>query len=324
MTSPELSPIFATLVGRQLREMWQSIGEPTLFQIVECGAGTGSLCRDILWWASAAAPEFHATIHYTIVETSSAMVAHQRSMLAADSHHSKVDWKLEVPDDVTGCILSNELLDSFAIRRVKMKNGSLAEIFVRWSSEAFVEELRPIEIGDVSRYFDRLGLSPGEGCTAEVNLQALDWMRKAGEALRRGFVMTFDYGYEASDLFAPWRTDGTLMCFYRHNPSSDPYARIGRQDMTTHIDFTSLITAGEDADLTTVGLTSQNEFLERLGIQDALSPPAEGTDLEAYYARRGQINELLDPAGLGRVKVLVQSKATSNTPLAGFHGGTDA
>jgi len=324
MTSPELSHVFGTLVGRQLREMWQSIGEPSLFQIIECGAGTGSLCRDILWWASTSAPDFHSTIQYTIVEASSAMISHQRSMLATYSNRHKVDWKDKLPGDVNGCILSNELLDSFAVHRVKIKNGSLREIFVLWSRDAFIEELRPVISDDVNTYFDRLGLRPGEGCTAEVNLQALDWICRAGEALRQGFVMTFDYGYEASDLLAPWRTDGTLMCFYRHNPGSNPYARIGRQDMTAHIDFTSLVNAGENAGLTTVGMTSQSEFLERLGIQDALAPPSEGTDLEAYYARRGQINELLDPAGLGRIRVLIQGKAAGEARLSGLHGGTDA
>jgi SAM-dependent MidA family methyltransferase len=252
------------------------------------------------------------------------MITHQQSILATGSYRNTVDWEEELPRNVNGCILSNELLDSFAVHRIRITDGSLREIFVHWSGGAFVEELRPLVSNEVSTYFERLDLLPGEGCTAEVNLQALYWMRESGKALRRGFVMTFDYGHQASDLFAPWRTDGTLMCFYRHNPSSDPYARIGRQDMTTHIDFTSLITAGEDAGLTTAGLTSQSEFLERLGIQDALAPPSEGIDLEAYYARRGQINELIDPAGLGRIRVLVQSKAADGARLSGFHGGTDA
>ena len=86
-------------------------------------------------------------------------------------------------------------------------------------------------------------------------------MREAGDALEHGFVMTFDYGYEAEEMYAPWRTDGTLLCFYRHNPSNDPYVRVGRQDMTSHVDFTSLRRAGEEAGLTTLGLVSQSEFL---------------------------------------------------------------
>ena len=140
MTSPELGPVFATLVGRQMRDMWQSIGEPSLFQIIECGAGTGSLCRDILWWASTSAPDFFSTIHYTIVETSSAMITHQQSILATGSYRNTVDWEEELPRNVNGCILSNELLDSFAVHRIRITDGSLREIFVHWSGGAFVEE----------------------------------------------------------------------------------------------------------------------------------------------------------------------------------------
>lgn len=135
--------------------------------------------------------------------------------------------------------------------------------------------------------------------------------------------MTFDYGYTAEDLYAPWRKDGTLLCFYKHNPSADPYVRVGRQDMTSHIDFTSLIAAGEDAGLTTIGLTNQSSFVERMGIEEAITPP-EGTDLESYYARRREVTELLDPAGLGRIKLLVQSKGIQTARLTGLEGYADA
>lgn len=319
MTSPELSSIFATLVGRQIREMWAALDKPPTFHIVECGAGTGALCRDLLWWASTSEPDFFAAIQYTIVDVSDAMIARQRSLVEHGPYATRVDWADHMPGGIVGCILTNELLDSFAVHRVRMQDNVLSEVFVRFSDDAFVEELRPAP-EDIKSYFNRLELLPGEGCTAEVNLQALDWMRDAGRALETGFVFTFDYGYQALELYAPWRTDGTLLCFYGHNPSSDPYARIGRQDITTHLDFTSLVTAGEKAGLTTIGITTQSEFLERLGIADALAPPSEGTDLESYYARRGQINQLLDPAGLGRIKVLVQSKDAPDTPLTGFKG----
>ena len=323
MTSPELSSVFATLVGRQLRQFWAALDNPRTFHIVECGAGTGALCRDLLWWASTSEPDFYAALQYTIVEASDAMITRQRSLVEHGPYATRIDWAGRVPHGIVGCIITNELLDSFAVHRVRTRDNALSEVFVRFSDEAFLEELRPAP-QDIRSYFDRLGLLPGEGCTAEVNLQALDWIREAARALETGFVLTFDYGYTARELYAPWRTDGTLLCFYRHNPSSAPYARIGRQDITAHLDFTSLVAAGEEAGLTTFGLTTQSEFLERLGIEDALSPPSEGTDLESYYARRGQISQLLDPAGLGRIKVLIQSKDTPATPLTGLEGAQDA
>lgn len=320
MTSPEVSSIFGTLVGRQLREMWEIMGRPATFQIVEGGAGSGSLARDILWWASRSTPEFAASIEYIIVELSGVMKSLQRSTLARATN---VTWTDELPDDIEGCVLTNELLDAFPVHRVTVRDGALREIFVTWHDDGFFEEdLRP-PAPEVVSYFELLGLLPGEGCTAEVNLESMRWMQRAGRALRRGYVMTFDYGYAAADLYAPWRTGGTLLCFYRHNASSDPYSRIGKQDMTSHVDFTSLIAAGEQASLTTVGLTDQSSFVERMGIDEAMKPP-EGVDLEGYYTRRRQVTELLDPGGLGRIKLLVKSRGVPGDRLRGLGGSPDA
>jgi SAM-dependent MidA family methyltransferase len=222
-----------------------------------------------------------------------------------------------MPKSIEGCIVSNELLDSMPIHRIAMSEGRVREIYLNWDGRRFVEELRE-PAPEVRRYFDDLKLLPGEGCRGEVNPEAPRWMGKAGDALSRGFVLTFDYGYEAPDLYAPWRTDGTLLCFYRHNPSADPYARIGRQDMTSHVDFATIRRAGEEAGLRTIGLTSQAEFLTRLGIAEALPPAPGEIDLEERLARRRAVSELIDPAGLGRIKVLAQAKGVGGDQLRGF------
>jgi SAM-dependent MidA family methyltransferase len=115
-----------------------------------------------------------------------------------------------------------------------------------------------------------------------------------------------------------------LLCFYRHNPSNDPYVRIGRQDMTAHVDFTSVRRAGENAGMMTLGLTSQSEFLERLGIMEALTPLAKGErDIEEYASRRRAVTELVDPGGLGRIRVLVQAKGVKVSGLTGLRSGDD-
>ena len=319
LTSPEVSSLFGGMIGRQLREMWETMGKPGRFQVVEAGAGPGRLCQDVMRWASRAAPAFAGSIDYVLVETSAAMVERQKRLLADDRLSDSVRWSESLPGGIQGCVLSNELLDAMPVHRVAMAGGVLREVFVSWAGERFVEELREPSTAEMPEYFDGLGMRPGEGCRAEVNLEAVRWMLDAGSALERGFVMTLDYGYEAEQMFAPWRTDGTLLCFYRHNPSNDPYARIGRQDMTSHVDFTSVRRAGETAGLTTLGVTSQSEFLERLGIMEALSPPQPGkTDMEEYMARRGAVMELLDPAGLGRIRVLVQAKGMGSAKLIGL------
>ncbi len=324
MTSPEVSPIFGAIVGRQLLEMWEASGRPSSFDIIEAGAGNGTLCGDVLRWAGRAAPELFEATRYTIVEPIPVLEARQQEFIEKESLDAKVCWRGEMPDEVEGCIVNNELFDSMPVHRVAMEAGALRELYVGWDGHAFREELRDVCTPEIARYFERLRLKPTEGCRAEVNLESLRWMRRAGRALRRGFVLTFDYGYVAPELYAPWRKDGTLLYFYRHNPSNDPYARIGRQDMTSHVDFTSLRQAGEEAGLKTLGLASQSDFLTSLGILEAL-PPSDGEiALEERLARRRAVTELIDPAGLGRIKVLAQTKGVESARLRGFGDTGDA
>ena len=315
VTSPELSPLFGAMLGRQLHEMWQRLDRPDRFDTVEAGPGTGILARDVLAWAARTAPDFAAVLRFTLVETSPALAERQQATLAAAGFEAQSRDGL--PSGVTGCIFSNELLDAMPVHRVAVEDGALREVYVTRDGDGFAEELRDPHPG-VAAYFEALDLSPGEGCRAEVNLEAPRWMADAAGALERGYVLTFDYGYAADDLYAGWRSDGTLLCFYRHNPSADPYARIGRQDITSHVDFTTIRRSGEDAGLQTLGLTTQAEFLTSLGIGEALQPPAgDRPDMEEYFARRRAVTDLIDPGGLGRVKVLVQAKAASG-PLTGL------
>jgi SAM-dependent MidA family methyltransferase len=323
LTSPEVSSVFGVMVGRQLREMWEAMGSPARWDLVEAGAGNGTLCRDVLRWAHGRAPEFFETIEYKVVEPISSLQARQRKLLDEESLEANASWLAELPDSAAGCVLSNELLDSMPVHRVQVDDGKVREVFVNWDGTQFREELRAPSTQQIEGYFERVGIMPGDGCTAEVNLAAPDWMARAGAALRNGFVLTFDYGYEAEELYAPWRKQGTLLSFYKHNPSNDPYPRIGRQDMTSHVDFTSLREAGEAAGLTTLGLVSQSEFLTNLGIGEALPTMSDELSLEERLARRRAISELVDPAGLGRIKVLVQAKGVEKPSLRGFGGGTD-
>lgn len=321
VTSPEVHPLFGALVGRQLRELWETMGRPARFDVVEFGPGAGLLARDVLRWATASAPPFAAAIRYRLVEISETLIERQRRTLAPlGLPEGVVSWADRTLDGVEGCILSNEFLDALPVHRVTVRDGWLLEVWVIRVGDGFAETLRTPSTPELEAYFDRLGLRPGEGCEAEVNLAAVRWMRSVARALRRGFVLTFDYGYPAGELYAPWRRQGTLLCFYRHNPSTDPYARIGRQDITASVDFTTLMRTGEEEGLTTLAFTTQARFLSALGIGAAVErvQREDPSALEEYYARRRAVTELLDPAGLGRICVLVQSRGMGTPRLTGF------
>ncbi len=321
LTSPEIHQIFGSLVAKQIAQFWELLGRPGRFDVVEQGAGSGILARDILRWARRRAPEFAAALRYQIVDVSPSLKRRQAETLA----EYQVEWQDELPQGIEGCLLSNELLDSFAVHRIVHRDGQLFEVYVALEDGRFEEVSGPASTNRIAEYFADLGFWPGDGCVSEVNLEAIDWMKSAAQSMAKGFVLTFDYGYEAEDLYAPWRRDGTLMCFYRHNPSTDPFARVGKQDMTSHVDFTTLMRGGEAHGLTTAGFTTQSRFLSALGIEAGVDKVAkESPDaLEEYYSRRRAVQELIDPAGLGRVRVLAQSRGVATADLMGFTEQTD-
>jgi len=318
LTSPEAHPIFGALVAKQVAQLWELLGRPERFDVVEQGAGTGALARDVLRWAGRRAPELARAMRYRIVEISASLRRRQEETLSTAG--GPVEWLGGLPDEIDGCLLSNELLDSFPVHRIVYGHGELQEIYVS-SRDGRFEDVRGAPSSErIAAYFEDLGLRPGDGCVAEVNLHAIDWMAEAARALRRGFVLTFDYGYPADELYAPWRRDGTLLCFSRHNPSTDPYARTGKQDMTAHVDFTTLMRAGERHGLEVAGFTTQSRFLAALGIGAGVDAVAKESPeaLEEYYARRRAVQELIDPAGLGRIRVLAQRKGVPAAELLGF------
>ncbi len=323
VTSPEVHPIFGTLVAKSLLELWETMGRPARFDVVEQGAGSGLLARDILRWAHDHQPEFAAALRYTIVDRGPAMrAAQERAIAALDLPPDVVVWAYSLPRDVVGVVLSNELIDAFPVHRVVRDGDELREVFVADSQPGaavpcrFVDELEPLSTQAIGDYFDALGVLPGEGSYAEVNLDAIDWMRDIAGSLARGYVLTFDYGYEAADLYASWRKDGTLLCFSKQSASSDPYQRIGKQDMTASVDFTTLQRIGEEAGLQTLAMTDQSSFLVRMGIGDGVAEAQN--EMEEYFARRKVVMDLIDPARLGRIKVLLQGKGVSSDLPRGF------
>jgi len=323
VTSPEVHPIFGTLVCKQIVEFWRALDRPVVFTVVEAGAGRGLLARDILLRAQRE-PDFADAARYRIAEPSPILRSTQEHTLTeAAIDQSKVTWDDELPGVENGCILTNELLDSFPVHRVVRQGNDLREAYVATDGGGFRDELGPLSTPSIAAYFDELGLLPGDGCYAEVNLEAREWISRAARSLTRGYILTFDYGYEAQDLYAPWRRDGTLLSFYRQSAASDPYQRLGKQDITASVDFTTLRRAAEASGLVTIALTDQAQFFVRMGIGEGVAAVANqpNPQIEEYFARRNVVLDLIDPGKLGRVKVLLQSK---DAPASDFTGFVDA
>lgn len=306
-TSPQVHAVFGATLARQLAGFWREMGRPPRFDVLEAAAGNGRLATGILLAARLEEPGFAEALRYTLQDVT--YVDSGPPQTVQDLLRDRVGWRADMPPagSIEGCILSNELLDALPVQRLRRRDGKLLEVRVGMRDDAFVDVERPAS-EELEAHFADLGLTPGEGCEAEVCLRAPRWYAEAASALGRGFLLTLDYGYEAAELYAPWRKAGTLLTFYRHTSGADPYARVGYQDITAGVDFTTVRRAGEAAGLSTLLFTSQSEYLTALGIGEALAAGPPGGNLEAFYALRRAVIELTDPASLGRIRVLLQSR----------------
>ncbi|MGE0059168.1 MAG: class I SAM-dependent methyltransferase [Dehalococcoidia bacterium] len=297
-------------MARQIAGFWREMGSPAAFTVFEAAAGSGRLCADVLAYLRDQEPDFYRLLRYVQQDPSLRGDDARQRLLDAGVPEDKIEVAAALPsgESIQGCIISNELLDALPFDRVRMRDGRLYELRVGLDRGGFVD-IETAASPELRDYFAALGLSgPGEGCEAEVCLGAAPWITHAASALSHGYLVTLDYGYEASELFSSWRRRGTLLTFYRQTSGDDPYARIGLQDITASVDFTTVRRAGEAAGLKTVAQASQAEYLAALGIGDALAQPPAADRLEAYYALRRAAIELTDMAGLGRIRVLLQSK----------------
>ncbi|MBC7946310.1 MAG: SAM-dependent methyltransferase [Chitinophagaceae bacterium] len=301
-TSSSISSVVGAVIGRQLEEMWEKTGREE-FSIVEYGAGTGRLCHDILDHLKNSAA-FYERLTYYIIEKSPSMRSRQSSF-----NHEKVKWidSIDKMAAFTGCVLSNELLDNFAVHRVIMED-QLMEVYVDHKDGNFTESLQPAG-SELVDYFQRQQIVLPTGHRTEVNLEAIQWLGEIATSMKKGYVLTIDYGHQASDLYNEKRKEGTLLCFHKHQINDKPFTNIGDQDITSHVNFTALSTWGESLGLQTCGFVTQADFLQALGWEKLLMESVMGgaPDYTKYKQYAFLKYTMLMDMGQ-KFKVLLQSK----------------
>jgi SAM-dependent MidA family methyltransferase len=312
LTAPELHPVVGELFGRAVEDAWRGLGEPDRFVVVEHGAGEGSLAVPML----RALPP---AIRYAPIEVDDRRLATLRARLAEAGLADRLDDR-EPDAPFDGVVIANEVLDALPVHRVRLVADALVEVAVDVArDDAFVEVEVVPTTPDLAARLEAEGIALVAGQTAEICLAMDEWVASALTPLRRGLALLIDYGASARDLYDPIRRpNGTLRAYVRHQVSDDPYRLVGRQDLTAHVDVTAVQRAAEAAGLTTLGITTQAEALMGLGVEDRLreiqADPA--TTFEEYTLLRSALMRLLDPAAMGRFRVLVFGRAwPTDTPL---------
>ena len=322
-TATSLGADFGELLGVQLIEIWHKLNCPRPFSIVEMGAGNGDLARDILGFLATQTRDFLAAVEYIIIEKSPELISRQQKKLAdyVDQDCIKInwqDWSQIAPNSITGCFISNELVDAFPVHRI-VKQDILKELYLSLENETFQEVTGELSTNAIAEYFELINLHLNRpeytaGYTTEVNLAALAWLDTVNSKLQQGYIITIDYGYEATRYYHPQRNQGTLQCYYQHRRHNNPYINLGEQDITAHVNFTALENYGVRQGLATIGFIKQGLFLMALGLGDRLTELSSGKyNMLQIMQRRDALHQLIDPMGLGGFGVLVQGKGLNNS-----------
>jgi SAM-dependent MidA family methyltransferase len=315
-TNASVGPLFGRLLAAQFAEMWELLGRPGDFVIVEQGAHQGDFARDALVAARERSPDFYAALHYIIVEPFSVLEERQRATLS--DLDSKVRWEKSVDDlaPFNGVHFSNELLDAMPVHLIARNedNSGWRERMVGLSGDGFAFVDQPILDERLRRRIETLPPIPVSPWKTEVNLGALKWAADVPRKLTRGFVLAVDYGYPREQFYAAERSSGTLQSYAGHRTQSSPLQAIGEADITAHVDWTSVAERAEECGLTLHGFTDQHHFIT--GLLTVVEPAAD---------ERRALQTLMHPEFLGtRFQYLALSKDAPAASLSGFRFAHDA
>ena len=284
-TSPSSHPAFGALIAVQLRDFWELLGQPDVFDAVELGSGDGTLARDVVDYARLLGDGFHETLRYTAFDRSTADPG-------------------GLPVGITGCVLSNELLDAFPVHRFLIDGKAVLELYVGVEDGVLVESTGPVSSPAIAERVAPFISDLPDGYRGEVNLGLRAWADHVAVILERGYVLTIDYGEMASELYRPGRSEGSLRAYYRHTLSQNPFQHVGDQDLTAHVDFSAVDAELARAGFEAPGVTTQTAFLDRLGIRSLLAHlPGLGLPSSEVDRNRMPMLWLARPDGLGRFKV---------------------
>jgi SAM-dependent MidA family methyltransferase len=304
VTAPELSPRFGQTLARQVAQALQATGT---CEIWEFGAGSGALALQML---DAIGPKVE---RYTIVDLSGSLQARQRDRLAA--HAGKVHWASELPAQMRGVVVGNEVLDAMPVKLLSRLDGVWHERGVVLNQGRFCyadkrSDLRPpFEVVGTHDYI------------TEIHQQAEGFIATLADRLQAGAIFLLDYGFPEHEYYHPQRSMGTVMCHRGHLLDADALTDLGSKDITAHVNFTGIAVAGQDAGLEVLGYTSQGRFLLNCGLLGGMGDDASATGLK----ERTMVQKLVNEHEMGELfKVIAFSAKTpsgSSWEPMGFAAG---
>ena len=314
VTAPEISPLFGRTLARQAAEIMKHSAP----RVLELGAGSGRLAADMLQELERldSLPE-----RYSILEVSADLRQRQLALLRERVPHlaGRVGWLEELPDHLDGAVIGNEVLDALPVHVVHWGEDEILERGVIGNAGNFEWRDRLTENEALLQIAEQIAM-PADSIS-EISLAARGLTASLCQRLQHGVLLLIDYGFGAREYYHPQRTQGTLMCHYRHYAHDDPFFLTGLQDITAHVDFTAVAESAVDHGAALLGYTSQAHFLMNSGITYLLQETSP-ENLREYLPLSMQVQKLTSPAEMGELfKVIALGKGMEEIQLSGFTNG---
>lgn len=311
ITAPELTPLFGRTLAHTAAEVLAQGGG----DILELGAGSGRLARDLLLELERLGS---LPGRYLILEPSPDLRGRQRERFAADAPHllARVAWLDALPERFSGLILGNEVLDALPTHLVHWRGDGVFEQGVIWGEQGFAWQDRAIRAAALAVAVAALPVQ-GE-YLSEVNLAAPALVASLAERLERGLLLFIDYGFPRAEYYHPQRGMGTLKVHYRQHSLDDPFFLPGLADITAHVDFSAVAAAGQGGGLELLGYASQARFLLEAGLLELMR---DLDPMTADYLRLASaVQKLVQPSEMGELfKAIALGRGVVAPP--GFGGG---
>lgn len=308
-TSAELGPAFGRSLSRMAIDAWTALGRPSRWDLVEAGAGRGSVMRDLLGALERGRADAARAARPAIVEVSPRLREQQAVTLAGrDMRWATTAHRLA---PIHGLVFANEVLDAFPVHVLVRTEDGVREVYVGERDGALAETARPPSHADL-RW--RVPEALPVGGRWEVSVAAEGWVAQVAAALTSGYLLLIDYADDEGGLVGRMGA-GTIRGFARHHLVADALRAPGRIDITATVNVTAIVRAAEGAGLRLVGTGTQRDVLLALGIREGAAPSTTPLEHLRAASRRSVVDTLLDPNGLGAYRVLLLAK---DAPADGF------
>ena len=309
ITAPNISRLYSEMIAIWIINLWQSLGSPKKFNLIELGAGNGQMMKVIIE-SFQRFPIFLNSCNFIIHEKSPSLIKIQKKELAKN----KIEWISQINKIKKGpCIfIANEFFDALPIKQFRKKENLWLEKFINLKNlnKAFFFE-KEVDIKKIEKKI-HFKISQNQNFI-EYSELGINYLKDIFKIIKinTGGLLLVDYGYTEKKM------KNTLQAISNHK-FANILENIGNVDITHNISFDLFKRFTKKMGGLANNLTTQKEFLLRMGIKQRAEIISKNQNFlkkaDTYY----RLKRLIDEKEMGNLFKVMLIKNKKNKFKLGF------